>query len=79
MNSSPEMHAVLIGGSAAQSWISWLLSVSSLLAGLMIANNKDIAPDTNFPVKFAPFLFNSLLGVLAATVGRNKKKIPREK
>jgi len=50
MNSSPEMHTVLIGGSAAPSWISWLLSISSLRAGLMIANNKDIVPDTNFPL-----------------------------
>jgi uncharacterized YccA/Bax inhibitor family protein len=73
IKSTQELQIAVTGGFAAPRWISWLLSISSLVAGLMIATDNNLTPHEDWLVKFFPFLLISLLGALAATVKRGKK------
>jgi hypothetical protein len=72
INSKQMLHLEISGGFAAPKWVSWLLSISTLLVGLVVATNKEISIGEDWKIKFVPLLFISLLGAIAATSRRRK-------
>ena len=72
LNSEQIFHLVISGDFAVPKSVSWLLSISSLVVGLVFATNKELSTAEDWKIKFVPLLFFSLLGSIAATSRRRK-------